>query len=120
MPLSGIGLWDAEITTPRSAPERLGEVGDAGRRQDAQPEHVDPGRRQPGDDRMLEELSRDPGVTADHRHRALPVVPAVVDQDPRGGDPEVDRELGGDDTVGEPADAVRPEDARHRAVVSAC
>ena len=43
MPLSGIGLCEALMTTPRSASSAVGQVGDAGGRQHPQPEHVDPG-----------------------------------------------------------------------------
>ena len=63
---------------------------------------------------MLEELPRDTGVASHDGDRALPAEAAVVDEDARSRNTEVDRELGGDDTVGEPADPVGPEDARHR------
>ena len=81
--------------------------------------HVDAGRGQAGDDRVLEELPRDPGVAADDGHRTLPGEAAVVDQHPGRGHPEVDRELGGDHTVGEPADPVGAEDPlRHGAIIA--
>ena len=101
--------------------ERVGEEGDARGREHPEPQHVDARRGEPRDHRVLEELPRDPGVAADDGHRALPGVAAVVDEHARCRHPEVDRELGGDDTVGEPADPVRPEDARHRGQrISAC
>ena len=58
MPLSGIGLWDAESITPRSAPSVAGQVGDTGRGQHAEQEHVDAGGGEAGHDGGLEELAR--------------------------------------------------------------
>ena len=52
--------------------EGVGQVGDAGGRQHPEADDVDTGRRQPGDDRVLEELPRDARVPTDHGHRALP------------------------------------------------
>jgi hypothetical protein len=124
IPLSGIGLCDALITTPTSAPKGVGQIGDTGGRQNPEPDHVDAGRSQTGDDGVLEELPRDPRVATHDRHRAQPGVTAVVDQHASRGSPQVDRELGGDRAVRETADAVGAEDPlRHRGLagdVSAC
>jgi hypothetical protein len=92
--------------------ERVGQVRHPGSGEHAQPDHVDARRRQPGHDGVLEELPRDARVPADDRHRTLARVGAVVHQHARGGRAEVDRELGGDRAVREPADAVGPEDPR--------
>ena len=65
MPLSGIGLCEAESITPRSAPWLGGEEGDRRGRQHADPEHVGAGAGQPGDHGGLEHLAAGPGVPAD-------------------------------------------------------
>ena len=59
------GQDDAEIGV-----ERAGQVCDAGSRDDAEPEHVHPGAREPGDDGRLKEIARGPGVATDDRDRA--------------------------------------------------
>ena len=93
--------------------ERLGHVGDGGRRQHPQPEHVDAGRGEPGHDGVLEELAGDAGVAADDRERAVALELAPVGQDPGGGNGKVQGQLCGQLTVRQTPDPVRAEDARH-------
>ena len=80
MPLSGIGLWRRGDHHAEVGAEGVGQVGDAGRRQHAEQEHVDARRGQPGDDRGLEELPGDPGVAADDGDRAVPGEAAGLDR----------------------------------------
>ena len=122
MPLSGIGLCEALMTTPRSAPSDCGQVGDAGRRQHPQAQHVDAGRREPGDDGVLEELPGDPGVAAHDRERPVALELTAVGEHPGRGDRQVERELCGQLTVGQAADPVGAEDPGHASVagISAC
>ncbi len=121
MPLSGIGLCEALMTTPRSAPSDCGQVGDPGGRQDPQAQHVDPGRREAGDDGVLEELPGDPGVPAHDRERTVALELAAVGEHPGRGDRQVERELRGQLAVGQTADPVGAEDPRHApARISAC
>ena len=94
--------------------ERVGQVGDAGRRQHAEQQHVDAGGQQAGDDRGLEELPGDPGVPPDHGKRPVPGEDTGLAEDVRSGDGEVERELGGDHRVREPTDPVRAEEATHQ------
>ena len=68
MPLSGIGLCDAEIITPEVGAERSGEVRDGRGRQHADPDHVRAGGGKPGDDGRLEHLAAGPRVAPDHGH----------------------------------------------------
>jgi hypothetical protein len=102
--------------------EGVGQVGDARRRDHPEAEHVDPGRGQPGHDRVLEDLSRDPRVATDHGQGSLarPVEVAAVDDDARRGDRQVEGELGRDLAVGEATDPVGAEDARHPGLSRAC
>ena len=113
MPLSGIGLCEADSTTPKSAPRRLGEVGDARRRQHAEQQHVDARRREAGDHRGLQELPGDAGVAAHHGQRAVPLELAEVGEHVGGGHGQVQGQAGGEVTVGQAADAVRAEQASH-------
>ena len=124
MPLSGIGLCEAESITPRSAPSVAGQVGDAGRRQHPEQQHVDAGRGEPGDHRRLEELPRDAGVAADDGERPVTLERAALGEDVGGGNGEVQGQLGGEITVGQAPDPVRAEEARHATrgcrAISAC
>ena len=72
IPLSGIGLWLAESITPRSAPQRAGQVGHARGRHHAEPDHVHAGAGQAGDDRRLQELPGGARVAADDGERPGP------------------------------------------------
>ena len=67
------GCGEPRASTPRSAPRSRGQVRDRRGRQHAEPEHVDAGAGQAGDDRGLEELAAGPRVAADHRERAAAV-----------------------------------------------
>ena len=124
MPLSGIGLCEAESITPRSAPSDAGQVGDAGRRQHAEQQHVDAGRGEPGDDRGLEELPGDAGVAADDGERPVPGERAALGEDVGRGNGKVQGQLRGQMTVGQAPDPVRAEESRHAtqtvAAISAC
>ena len=99
---------DAEVGA-----ERLGQVGDPRGRQHPQAQHVDPGRREAGDDGVLEELPGDPGVPAHDRERPVALELAAVGEHPGRGDRQVERELRGQLTVGQTADPVGAEDPRH-------
>ena len=71
MPLSGSGLCDAEIITPKSAPMRVDEVRGRGGREHAGVEHVDAGGREPRDHGGLEELAAGARVASDDRDRSM-------------------------------------------------
>ncbi len=75
MPLSGIGLCDAEIITPRSAPSVGDQERDGGRGQHPDAHRVGTGRGEPGDDRGLEHLAARPRVAADDGDRPVRAVP---------------------------------------------
>ena len=96
MPLSGIGLWRGREHHAEVGAERLGEVGDRGRRQHADAQHVDARAGEPGHDGGLQELPRRTRVAPDDRDRPValerrPPRPSTL----RRGDREVERELGG-------------------------
>ncbi len=93
--------------------ERAGEVGHGGGGQDADPEHVDAGARQTGDDGGLQELARGTRVTADHRDRPVAVEGAGLAEHVRRGDRQPERELRRQALVGHPAYAVRTEESSH-------
>ena len=99
---------DAEVGT-----ERLGHVGDRRGGQHPQPEHVDPGRGQPGHDGVLEELPGDARVPTDDGERAVALELAPVGQDTGCGNGKVQGQLSGQMTVGQAPDPVRAKDARH-------
>jgi hypothetical protein len=102
------GQHDAEV-----CPESVGEVGDAGRGKNAEEEYVDPGGGETRDDRGLEELPGDPGVTAHDGDGPVSGEDTGLAEDVRCGDGQVHRELGGQLTVREPADTVGAEEACH-------
>ena len=110
MPLSGIGLWEAEIITPRSAPSAAGQVGDARGRQHAEAEHVDAGGGQAGHDRGLEELPGDAGVAADDGPGPVPLEVTGLAEHVGSGHGQVERQLGGQATVGQAPDPVGAEE----------
>ena len=124
MPLSGIGLCEAESITPRSARERAGQVGDAGRRQHAEQQHVDAGGGQAGHHRRLQELPRDPGVAADHGHGPVALEGASLGEHVGRRNGKVQGQLSGQMTVGQAPDPVRAEKSRHatnsKQPISAC
>jgi hypothetical protein len=79
---------------------------------------VDTGGGEPGDDRGLEELPRDPRVAADNGDGPTPATNGVVEgaglaEDVRCGDRQVHGELGGQCAVREPSDPVGPEETSH-------
>ena len=117
MPLSGIGLWLAEIMTPRSASVSAGEVGQRGRRQDAGAQHLGAGAGQPGDDRGLEHLPAGAGVTADDRDGTRG--PVAVGEHSGGGTRHREGQLRREVGVGQTPDAVGPEQATQRTCRSA-
>jgi hypothetical protein len=84
--------------------------------------HVDPCRGEPGDDRGLEELARDAGVTPDNGDGPVSFEDTGLAEDVRCSDREVHGELGGQCAVREPADPVGPEETCHSETgwVSAC
>jgi hypothetical protein len=98
---------------PEVGSERLGEIGDSRRRKDAEQEYVDPGGGEAGDDRRLEELAGDSGVAAHNGDGPVSGEDTGLAEDVRCSDREVDRELGGQLTVREPADTVGAEEACH-------
>ena len=102
------GQHDAEVGA-----EGRGQVGDAGRRQHAEQEHVDARGREPRDDRRLQELPGDPGVPADDGERAVALELAEVGEHVGRGDGQVQGQAGGEITVGQAADPVRAEQASH-------
>ena len=70
MPLSGMALCDAEMTTPRSAPKSAVRNATAGVGSTPSSTHVDAGRGEPGGDRGLQHLAAGPRVAAERRPAA--------------------------------------------------
>ncbi len=93
--------------------ERAGEVGDRGRRQHADPQHVHTGAGQARDHRGLQELPGGARIPADHRGRPVPGEGARLGQYVRRGDGEAQRQLGRQIRVGDAAHAVRAEESSH-------
>ena len=112
MPLSGIGLWLAEIMTPRSASCAAGEVGERRRGDDARAQHLGAGAGQAGHHRGLEHLPAGAGVTADDRDGTRG--PVAVGEHSGGGARHREGQLRRQVGVGPAADAVRPEQATQR------
>ena len=85
-------------------------MGDARRRQHAEQQYVDAGRRQPRHDGCLQELPRDAGVPADDGQWAVPGELATVGQDLGRGNGKVQGQLCGQLTVRQAPDPVRAEE----------
>ena len=111
MPLSGIGLCEAESITPRSALVSPTRYATAGRGQHADPHHVGAGAGQPGDHGRLEHLAAGPGVAADDGERRVAAV--ALGEDVRGRDRDRQRQLRGEIGVGQAAYAVGAEETTH-------
>ncbi len=93
--------------------ERAGEVGDRGRRQHTDAQHVHAGAGQARHHGGLQELPGGARVPADHRGRPVPGEGARLGQHVRRGDGETERQLGRQIRVGDAAHAVRAEESSH-------
>ena len=78
MPLSGAGLCEALIMTPKSALEVADEERRRGGRDDPGVEHVDAGAGEPGRDGGGEELARDAGVAREDGDGSPPLGAAGI------------------------------------------
>ena len=113
MPLSGIGLCDAEIITPRSASRAAVRNATAGVGSTPTSQDVDAGAGQAGDHRGREELPGCARVAADDRRRPVPLERADLAEHVGRRDGEVEGELGREVAVGHPTHAVGAEDPSH-------
>ena len=95
-------------------PQRRGQVGHRRGGDDSDVDHVDTGAGQAGDDGRAEELPGRPGVAADDGHRPVPLEGTDLGQHVGGRDGQVERQLGGQVAVGQPAHTVGAEDAAHQ------
>jgi hypothetical protein len=93
--------------------EALGQVGDTGRGQHVEEEHVHARGRQAGDHGCLEELAGDAGVAAHHGPGPVALELPAVGEHVGCCDREVEGQLGGQRDVGEAADTVGAEETRH-------
>ena len=88
-----------------------GQVGHAGRGDDPEPEHVDPGAGQPGHHGRLEELARGARIPAHHGHRApgrARAAPPCTENGGRGH-AEIHGQARGQFMTSDPPDTVRTE-----------
>ena len=111
MPLSGIGLCEAESITPEVGLGLGGEERHRRGGQHADPHHVGAGAGQPGDHGRLQHLAAGPGVPADHGERRMAAV--RLGERVRGGHRDRQRQLRGEIRVRPPAYAVRAEQPTH-------
>ncbi|CAM5321146.1 hypothetical protein SBADM41S_10722 [Streptomyces badius] len=93
--------------------EGPGEVGDRGRRQDADAQHVHPGAGQARHDGGLQELSGCPRITSDHGGRAMAREGACLGEYVRRSDRETERQLGRQIGVGDTPYSIRTEESSH-------
>ncbi len=90
----------------------VGQIGDGGRRQHADPQRVDALAGQPGDDRGLQHLAAGPRVAADHGDPAAGL--RGVSESTSGRRAQRQRQLSGQIAIGDSAHPVGAEQSTHR------
>ena len=113
MPLSGIGLCDAESTTPMSTPSSAVRNATAGVGSTPTLLTSTPAEARPADTAAARNSPDARLSRPDDRPGPVPLELAERGQHVRGRDREVERELGGDVPVGEPTHAVGTEQSAH-------
>src|SRR5664279_649995 len=101
---------DAQIGAPLRREER-----DSRCREYPEPHNVHTGTGQPGDNGGLEEFPTGPGVPPDQSGRPPGTGVQVFDHHVRSGNRKVERQLGGEVDIGDPADAVGAEQSARTA-----
>jgi hypothetical protein len=113
-PVVGCRVVAGRQHDPEVGPERGGQVGHAGRRDDAKAQYVHPGAGQAGHHGGLKKLTGGPRVAAHHGHQAAAVAPADrrgphLLQHSGGSGREVHGQLTGQVLARNPPNAVRAE-----------
>ena len=113
IPLSGMGLWDAEMTTPRSASTALTRYATAGVGTTPASSTSTPALARPAATAAERNSPGDPRVPAEDRGGAVAGELAALGEDPRRRDGEFDGKFRRDIPIRDAADTVGAEQARH-------